>query len=397
MKYLEEAKAIEEEIIANRRYVHQHAEIGLDLPVTKTFVMEKLKEMGYEPQDCARGVVALVGGKKPGKVFLLRADMDALPIQEEGDHEFKSETGSMHACGHDMHTAMLLGAARILKQHEDEIEGTIKLMFQPAEESLLGAIEMVEAGILENPKVDAAAFVHVFSGMPLASRSVIMPEAGSNFSAADWFEIHVQGKGCHGAMPNTGVDPLNVITHIYQALQSIHAREMPTGASLALTMGQLHGGAVSNVIPDTAFMSGTIRTRDESVRAFVLKRIEEISDGIARTFRAEATVKFPTQCPAMASDSVMVDQVKELLPQILSEDQILDLGEKSGIFKTGSEDFAHVSTRVPAVFLALGAGNSEDGYEYPLHHPKVFFDEGAMPVGTATYVGVAMEWLKKYK
>lgn len=397
MSLLNEAQGIKDTIIDHRRYIHQHAETGLDLPITRAYVMEKLTEMGYEPKEVGGGVVAIAGGKKPGKVFLIRGDMDALPIVEESDLTFKSETGNMHACGHDFHTSMMLGAAQLLKDHEDEIEGQVKLMFQPAEEPLLGARSMIDAGLIENPKVDAAMMIHVASGMPFETGKVLVQQPGIGSSASDWFEIHVQGKGCHGAMPNTGVDPLNVAAHILIALQEIHARGIPTGSSLALTIGQLHGGTTSNVVPDTAYMTGTIRTIDPEVRALAKARMVEISENIAKSFRATAEVKFTTECPSLVSDEDMCKKVSEYSTAIVGEDLMVDTRGMKGLFMAGSEDFALVAEKVPATFVALSAGSSNDGYIYPLHHPKVKFDEEALPIGSSLYAGCAMEWLKNNK
>lgn len=397
MSLLQEAKDIKETIVGHRRFIHEHAEIGLDLPMTRTYVMERLTEMGYEPKEVGGGVVVIAGGKKPGKVFMIRGDMDALPIVEESDLAFKSQTGNMHACGHDFHTSMLLGAAQLLKNHEDEIEGQVKLMFQPAEETLLGARSMIDDGLMENPPVDAATMIHVVTGMEYPTGGVIVQEPGIGSSAADWYEIHVQGKGCHGAMPNTGVDPLNVAAHILIALQELHAREIPTGSSLALTVGQLHGGAVSNVVPDTAYMTGTIRTRDEEVRSLVKQRMVEISEGIAASFRATAEVKFTTECPCVVSDAKMVKDITDYSAAIAGPEAIVDMQGKAGLFMAGSEDFALVAERVPAAFIALGAGAVSQGHKYPLHHPGATFDEDALPIGAALYSGCAMKWLEDNK
>lgn len=394
---LDEARNIKETIADHRHYIHQNAEVGLELPKTVAYVMKKLTEMGYEPQEVGGGVVAVAGGKKPGKVFMIRGDMDALPIVEESDLPFKSETGNMHACGHDFHTSMLLGAAQLLKEHEDEIEGQVKLMFQPAEEVLLGAKSMIDAGLMENPKVDAAMMVHVVTGMPFKTGSVLVQQPGVGSSAADWYEIHVQGKGCHGAMPNTGVDPLNVAAHIFTALQEIHARGIPTGSSLALTVGQLHGGSVSNVVPDKAYMTGTIRTIDEEVRTLAKTRMVEISEGIAKSFRATAEVKFTTECPCVVSDADTCKQVEAYCAEIVGAKNVIDTKGMKGVFMAGSEDFALVAERVPSSFVALSAGSIEEGFVRPLHHPMAKFNEDVLPNGAAIYAGCAMEWLKNNK
>ena len=224
-KILDEALELHNQIVEDRRFIHTHPGTEFDIEDTKQYVKESLIQMGYEPIECGKaGLIALAGKKQNGKTFLIRADMDALPIQEEADIDFPSQNGKMHACGHDMHTSMLLGAARLLKKHEDEIEGTIKLMFQPAEEVFEGSHDMIEAGLLKNPDVDAALMIHVMAGMPFETGTVIVSAPGVIAPAADYFNIKVQGKGCHGSMPNTGVDPLNAAAHILIALEEISAR-----------------------------------------------------------------------------------------------------------------------------------------------------------------------------
>lgn len=393
---LEEAKKLQEEIVCNRRYLHQNAEYSHNLPVTTQYIVDKLTEMGYEPQVITESaVVALVGGKKEGKTFLLRADMDALPIIEENELEYKSTTQNMHACGHDTHAAMLLGAAKLLKQHEDEIEGTVKLMFQPAEETLSGAKAMIEAGLLENPKVDAAAMIHIFSGMPIPAGTLLVPEPGYVSASGDMFHIDIQGKGGHGAMPQDTVDPLNVISHIHSSLQEIIAREIPPANTAVITVGQMHGGNAANILPDTAFMEGTIRAFDKDDRALMKKRVVEISEGIATTFRAKATVDYRMECPSVYNDSNLYGQVVEFNKELLGAENVkgFDAVYPSGRM-TGSEDFGYVSEKVPALMMALGGGSPEEGFPYPQHHPKVNFCEDVFYIGAAVYANTAIEWLK---
>ena len=397
MSLYHEAEAIRETIIANRCYLHQIPELGLELPQTAAYVEEKLKEMGYETQRIgSSGVTATVG--KGGKCFLIRADMDALPVVEDADIDFKSTNGNMHACGHDCHAAMLLGAAQLLKAHEDEIEGTIKLMFQPAEETMEGAKMMIENGILENPHVDAAMGAHVFTSMPMPVGSVALMGAKMRMAGSDWFTIYITGKGCHGAMPNTGVDPLNVMSHIHIALQAINARELDPMDNLVLTVGQMHGGQTSNVIPNEAFMSGTIRTLKNETRATVKARMEAIVASIATAFNAEARVEWGAGCPVLIQNEQLYKEVDGYLKG-LEGLTFLNLDELgfSGSSGMGSEDFAYVSNDVPAVFLGIPAGTPQEGYIHPQHHPKARFHENALPGGAAAYAQVAMEWLKNHK
>ena len=402
---LQKAICYEQEIQEIRRQLHQNPEVGFDIPKTKKYVQEKLKAYGYHPIECGKaGLIAIAGGKKSGKVILLRADMDALPIKEETDLDFCSKNGKMHACGHDMHTAMLLGAAKILKEQEDEIEGTVKLMFQPAEEILEGAKDMVEKGVLENPKVDAAMMLHVMADMPFPSGSILVSAPGVSAPAADYFKIKVQGKGCHGSMPNKGVDSLTVAAHILIALQEIHARELACNEQVVLTIGSLHAGEAANVIPDVAIMSGCIRTFAEDTRVYVKKRLIEIAEDTAITFRAKADVEFGSGCPALKNQTELSVFMENTMPELLGEEKVFSVSklkeneEGKGISKlSGSEDFAYISRKVPSIMLALAAGEPKNGYSYPQHHPKVQFDESVLPIGCAVYVYSAIRWLQEQK
>lgn len=403
-KFLQEAKKQESKIIADRRFLHAHPETGFDTFGTASYVRKALTDMGYEPKDCGRsGVVVLAGGKKPGKVFMLRADMDALPILEESDVDFPSEnTGKMHACGHDMHTAMLLGAARLLKVHEEEIQGSVKLMFQSAEETFEGSHDMIEAGVLHDPDVDAALMIHVMSNMPMPAGTPIVCAGGISAPGADYFTIKVQGKGCHGSMPNNGVDPITIAAHIITALQELHARELALSDEAVLTIGTIHGGDAANVIPDTVELGGTIRTYDEEVRAMLKQRMTEISKNIAAAFRGLAEVSFGSGCPCLYNDPDLAactyTYVKELLGnKALSAGQLNAMSGNQKVPKTaGSEDFAYISQKVPSVMVALAAGNPELGYCYPQHHPKVKFDENALAEGSAVYAYTAMRFLEEH-
>lgn len=402
---MREANELQETIVTNRRYLHTHPETGFELKETKAYVKKELEDMGYQPVECGKaGLVALAGGKKEGKVFLIRGDMDALPIKEEADVEFPSQNGRMHACGHDMHTAMMLGAARLLKQHEDEIEGTIKLMFQPAEEIFEGSHDMIEAGLLKNPDVDAALMIHVMAGMPFPAGTVVVSAPGVSAPAADYFEIKVQGKGCHGSMPNTGVDPLNAAAHILIALQEIHARELAMNDKAVLTIGTMNAGTAANVIPDTVVMGGSIRTFDEDTREFIKQRMTEIAEGIARSFRAEAVVTFGSGCPTLVNDKDLSACAEKYVKELLGDGHAFSVaelnalgGEQKSSKSAGSEDFAYVSHEVPSIMLALAAGQLEKGYRYPQHHPMVKFDETALAGGSAVYAYTAMRWLEEHK
>lgn len=385
MDIMKEAAAIQEELVCHRRYLHQHPEIHDDLPVTTEYVMKQLTAMGYEPKEiCKSGVVAMVG-KKPGKTILLRADMDGLPVVEETGLEFKSCNNFMHACGHDMHAAMLLGAAKILKEHEDEIEGQVKLMFQPAEETMFGAKSMVEAGVLENPTVDAALASHVF-GRQLPR--FISVHAGATMTSSDVFRITIQGKGCHGATPEVGIDPINVGSHIVLAIQTINARENRGINPLVITIGKFQGGNASNIIPDKVILEGTIRTFNPEVRAMAKRRVQEIVEKTADTFNATAQLEFLYGAPPLMIDKNLLDTVSVYANEIFSEEEY----NYADLMFMGSEDFSYVSEKVPSVYFFISGPVQE--VPYPQHHPKVDFDETVMSKGMALMVHCALQWLK---
>lgn len=397
-----EAEQLKDTLVTYRRYLHTHPGCGFDLADTVSFVKKELASMGYTPSDCGKaGVTAQAGNATGGRTFLLRADMDALPVQEQSDVAFASQNGSMHACGHDMHTAMLLGAARLLKQHEDELEGTVKLMFQPAEEIFEGAKDMLQAGVLKNPDVDGALMIHVMAGVPLPPGTAIVSPPGVSAPGADIFEIQVQGKGAHGSMPNQGVDPVLAAAHIILAIQEIQTRELALDQRAVLTIGSIHAGKAANVIADSAAMQGSIRTYDEDTRAFLKKRLMEITAGIARTLRADAHVIFKSGCPALTNDHALAGQILADLKGLLGNECALSAAEaaaqmasgKKGSGSAGSEDFAYISQQVPSVMVALAAGTPQQGHSYPLHHPKVTFDENILAAGSAVYAYTAMRRL----
>lgn len=406
IEILEKAKSLQEELVGHRRFLHAHPEIGFDLQETYQYVYEQLVHMGYSPNSYGRrGLIASCGHASKGKTILLRADMDALPIQEETDLDFKSYNGNMHACGHDTHTAMLLGAARILKEQEENLNGRVILLFQPSEETFEGAKDMIEAGVLRDTCPDAALMIHIASGMPFETGSVIVCDGGVSAPAADYFEINIQGKGCHGSMPQMGVDPIMVAAHIITSLQEIHARELAMSDEAVLTIGSIHAGSASNAIPDTAVLGGTIRTYDEETRTYLKERMEQIISGVATTFRATAELKFTSGCPTLVNDATLSKEVtgymKELLgPQMAfsKSDLTAMMNQTGGSGKTskatGSEDFAYFSQEVPSIMLAIAGGKPQDGHSYPTHHPKVTFDENVLQYGVAVYAYSAVRYLQ---
>lgn len=402
---LQESAAYQEQLVQTRRYLHAHPETGFDLKNTTEYVKKELIAMGYNPIMCGKsGIIALAGKKKSGKVFLIRGDIDALPITEESDVPFASTNGKMHACGHDMHTTMMLGAARLLKSHEYEIEGTVKLMFQPAEEIFEGSNDMINAGLLKSPDVDAAMMIHVMAGLPIPAGTVISCDGGVSAPAADYFYIDIQGKGCHGSMPNNGIDPITIAAHIITGLSEINSRELGFSDEGIITIGTINAGNAANVIPDTAHMSGTIRTYDEETRSYIKQRVSDIASNIAGAYRGTATVTYGSGCPCLFNDSDLAVCSSKYLKELLGPSKTFTASELNAMSSgkkvsksTGSEDFAYISQQVPSIMFALAAGTPNEGYCYPQHHPKVKFNEDILSEGSAVYAYTAMRWLEEHK
>lgn len=382
-------------LIADRRYLHAHAETGFDLHETFDYVWRQLKDLGLAPKKCGKcGIVADIG-RGEGCV-LLRADMDALAIREAAAVPFASKNGCMHACGHDLHTAMLLEAARLLKARENVLPGRVRLMFQPAEEPLLGAADMLENGLLADVQVSAAFMIHVLTALDLPAGTVIVSAPGVSAPAAGMFEIRIQGKGCHGAMPHTGVDPVTIAAHTVLNLQQIQTRELSLTQACALTIGMLQAGDNANVIPDQAVLRGSLRAFGDETHQYLIRRVEEIAAGTASLFQGSAQTQMLGGAPTLLNDDKLSGMAASSLKEMLGTDRVLLSSELGGDTRksSGSEDFAHVSHAVPSLMVALAAGHPKDGYAFPAHHPKAMFDENVLPLGAAVYAKLALDALK---
>ena len=381
------ALELKEELVGHRRWLHQNPELGFDLPRTTAFVMEKLREYGYEPRVVGRaGIICTVG--KGGGTILLRGDMDALPMEEETGLPFASENGCMHACGHDFHTAALLGAAKVLKEREDELKGTVKLLFQPAEEIMAGAEDVFRAGVLEDPHVDAALALHVVHA-PLGTAGYT---PGYACGSSDVFTVTVHGKGGHGAAPQHNIDPINVAAHIILALQTINSREINPNELIVLTVCSIHGGTAANVTPCDAVFKGTIRTMNMDVKEFARRRFTEICQDVCRTFRATCDIEFVGDgIPPMANDDVLCAEVARYIDDMLGEGTSYHIERM-----TGSEDFSVLSHHVPCALYWFGTGSEEEGYAYGVHDPRVTFNEDALPMMAAVYAESAICWLSEH-
>ncbi|MBE6038843.1 MAG: amidohydrolase [Anaerofustis stercorihominis] len=388
MNFYKRALELNDETVNNRRYLHKNAEVGLELPIARKYVMDKLTEYGLKPEKCGHGVVATVGDKSP--VILLRADMDALPMMEESGEEFASTNGATHSCGHDMHTAMLLTAAKMLKENESELKGTVKFMFQPAEETFEGCIEMVDCGILENPKVDAALAFHVNTGR-LPVTTYLYNEGGVMMASVDGFRIHIQGKGGHGAYPHQSIDPIQIGVHIYMALQGLIAREADPEKTIVLTVGKFCAGTASNIIPDTAVLEGTLRTNDSTNRNRLVNRIREVAEGVAKTYGGEVSITALSAGPPLLSEKVLTKQLVSFMNE-------LDIPGLSGIgntFSNASEDFAVIAEMIPTCYMDLSAGYDDERGDISLHNPRVRLNEDILPIGSSAYAHLAMRWLEE--
>lgn len=387
-RFLEDAMEIKDEIIANRRHIHRRPELGFDLPETIEFVATQLESYGCEPKKLGGGLTCTVGtGASP--VLLLRADMDALPQQEDSGVEYSSEIdGVCHSCGHDCHTAMLLGAAKILKKHEEELKGTVKFMFQPAEELLKGSERMIDEGILDNPPVDAAMGFHINTGKcgnyDTHPGNVIFAE-NKMMPSADEFNIKIIGKAAHGSTAFAGVSAAHIAANIISALQQMPILETAYNDDIIMAIGSVESGNVSNVIPDSALIKGNMRAYTQEKREFLKTRITEISEGIAKTWRGEATVEFPFGVAANVNDRELTKEMRGYLEEVANVEIISPIA--------GSEDFANLGLHIPTFFANVGCGSPDDGYEYSMHNPKMRIDEDGLPYGAAAHCQCAFEYL----
>lgn len=382
------ALELQDETIANRRWFHTNAEVGLHMPKARTYVTDRLKEYGLVPKICGEGVTATLG--KGGSVLLLRADMDALPIPEESGEPFACPTGTeAHACGHDFHAAMMLTAAKILKEHEDELKGTVKFMFQPAEETFEGARNMIEYGVLEN--VDAALAFHVGPGrMPVGL--FMYNSGGTMMYSVDGFKITVKGRGSHGAYPQNSIDPINIGVHIYLALEALIAREADPSKSCVMTVGSFNAGAAANIIPDTAVLQGTIRTNDTVCRDLLVRRMKEVAVRTAEVYGGTAGIEMISEVPPLICDTKLTEE----MVSYMTEQNIPGLTPVPGISASASEDFASVAELVPTAYMYLSAGYLDERGEAPAHNPKVRFNEDVCPIGAGSLAHCAVRWLENH-
>jgi amidohydrolase len=364
-----------------RRHLHQHPELGFQETLTAEFITQKLTEWGIPHQTgiAKTGIVAEIQGDRPGKTLAIRADMDALPIQEENDVPYKSiHPGKMHACGHDGHTAIALGTAYYLK-HNNQFPGIVKLIFQPAEEGPGGAKPMIEAGVLTDPEVDAIVGLHLWNQLPLGTIGV---RNGALMAAVETFHCTIQGKGGHGAIPQQTVDSIVVTAQIITALQTIVARNIDPIDSAVVTVGKLNAGTAVNIIADSAQFSGTVRYFNPQYAGYFHQRIEQVIAGLCQSHGATYTFAYETYYPPLINNDKMANFVRHIAEAVVES----PLGVTASCQTMGGEDMAFFLQEIPGCYFFLGSANAEADLAYPHHHPRFDFDETALAMGVELFV-----------
>src|SRR6266849_4832342 len=389
MDFLKEAVAIEPEIIKTRREIHQKPELAYQEQATAKLVAERLKGLGIQVKQGVggTGVLGILKGPKPGRVVALRADMDALPLEEMAEVDFKSKVkGVMHACGHDTHVAMLLGAAKLLADHKDELHGTVKFLFQPAEEhgGRGGAKPMIEDGVMEDPKVDYVFGLHIDGDL---NSGVFGLKGGAVMAAPDTFVVRIIGRGGHGSAPHQTIDPVYVAAQVITALQGVSGRMIDPVQPFVVTIGSVHSGTKENIIPDEAILQGTIRTLNEATRKLAKAKIAEVARGVSKAFGAKAEVDFDKDAyPVTVNDVHVTEQAMKIIKKIPRT----KVRVREPIM--GGEDFSRFLHEAPGTFYFLGNHNPAKGCVHPNHSPRFKVDEDVLKLGTASLAMLAEEF-----
>ena len=386
-------KDIQAELVNMRRDLHKIPELGLDLPLTQKYVIAKLNEYGieYSLNEGDSGIIAYVNKGKPGKVIALRADMDALPITEANGVDYKStHEGKMHACGHDAHTSMLLGAAKILNENKDSLNGEVRFIFQTAEEISKGAPVMLKNNALKG--VNAVFGTHIGTILDRtipAGTFIVCP--GAVMASFDRFVITVKGKGCHGSTPEKGVDPINIAAHVVLGLEGIIAREFNANDAVVITIGHIQGGAQYNIIPDEVIIEGTTRAFTEENRQKMARRIEEVAKFSAEAFGGTAELFMDWGAAPVVNDPEMAEFAGKCAIEVLGEEHVITRVKAPNM---GGEDFAFYLGEVPGAFMFLSSSNPDKKTDYPHHNPHFNIDEDVLWEGSAIFVKIASEFLK---
>ncbi len=391
MTFLDEAFKIKEEIIALRRDIHSHPELGFEEKRTSKIVADRLESLGLTVTRgiAETGVVGILEGKKDTPVLLLRFDMDALPILEENDVDYASQNpGVMHACGHDSHVAIGLSVAKLLAAKRETLQGTVKFVFQPAEEGGGGAERMLDEGVLENPKPDYSMGVHVWNDKPVGWYGLTK---GPVMAGAEIFSVKLEGKGAHAASPHQGVDPVVAAAQIITALQTILSRNVPPLESVVVSVCQVDSGTAFNIIPQQANFSGTIRTFKPEVFERVKQRFTSIVNDVARAFDCQADISIKRITYPVVNDPTLVDLMANAVHAV-DADAVIDFSLQT----MGSEDFSFMMHEIPGCFVMIGSANPEMGLNYGHHHPKFDIDEACLPYAVAILASGAVDILSKH-
>lgn len=387
---LASAEAILPWMVAIRRDLHQHPELGLEEHRTALRVQERLDELGIEHVDGigGTGVLGLIRGSRPGPTVALRADLDALPLEDAKEVPYRSRIpGRMHACGHDVHTATLLGAARLLAERRAELPGLVKLLFQPAEETVGGARLLIEAGVLENPKVDGIFGLHVDPGLPVGQFGV---RYGQRNASSDNLKIIVHGRSGHAAYPSGSVDAIVATAQVVTALQTVISRNVDARDAAVVTLGTIHGGSGSNIVASRVELVGTVRTLDPAIRRLVLERVRQTAEGVAAALGASAEVVIEPSYDPVVNHDGMVDIVRANALRLVGEANVTLVPRAN----MGVEDFGFYLTHVPGAFYALGVRNEEQGIVHPVHNERFDVDERSLAYGAALQVMNALSVLE---
>lgn len=390
----EQINRIEAELKENRRYIHMHPELSFREYNTSSFIQKKLDEMGvkYVSGIAENGICAYIYGNKnieseSMKSILIRADMDALPIDEVSDKPYKSQNKDvMHACGHDAHVAVLLGVCKVLNNFKDKFGGVVKAVFQPGEETSGGALPMIEEGVLENPHTDVCVALHCDSDLDCGT---IRVKPGSLYASPDDFRITVKGKGGHGAEPHNCIDPIMISASIIQALNNLISRETDPFDNAVISVGSIHGGSATNIIPDSVEIQGTARSLTNEVRGFLKKRIGETAEGICKTFGAECEYEYTELFPPLINDEKLAEDVYDSACRSLGKDKCVWGGAPT----MAGEDFSYFSQNRPSVLFKLGCRNKSLGIVSPIHHSSFDIDENCLKTGVKVFVGFVLDYL----
>ena len=380
---------LQSDLVQWRRRLHQKPELGFEEHLTADFIEQQLQkwDISYQKAIAKTGIVATITSNSSGKVLAIRADMDALPIQEANEVDYRSQhDGKMHACGHDGHTAIALGTAYYLQQHRDLWQGTVKIIFQPAEEGPGGAKPMIEAGVLQNPDVDAIIGLHLWNNLPLGTVGV---RPGALMAAVECFRLEIIGKGGHGAMPDQTVDSIVVASQIVNALQTIVSRNVKPLDAAVVTVGEFHAGTALNVIADTANLSGTIRYFNPQLEILIGDRLEAIIAGICKMHDAQYKLNHWQLYPPTINDKAIAELVRSVAMEVVET----PMGVVPECQTMGGEDMSFFLNEVPGCYFFLGSANPEKELAYPHHHPRFDFDEAALSMGVEMFVRCVEKFL----